>query len=335
MARATPEQNICESQRKDICCVTLLTSSLYRYRHQLNHTPKQIFNCDFPACTRTFVRQDLCNRHKERHTAKGSQLHRKDSMLSRPAPVTDINHASATYHVTGEELGSHVSGIAARTVPIQFSSSADIDTNGYGLVTDAVSGSFPSRAPSHDIEKYMGTEAFKRSNSESFARGNVPLVARSGPRNARHSSFGISEAKPTDLVQTSFNTARLASPPTANMFATSLMTSQGFVTSQNFATYPMQPPTFMTNSTALANTENDMYPASAPIDYMKDPGKQISSGPDMMLLEQMSEPSILPVFGGVEYNRSPFAIPEDLVAYLFNGQQLDLSSQGAYGGHTK
>ncbi|KAL5119356.1 hypothetical protein ACEQ8H_002625 [Pleosporales sp. CAS-2024a] len=49
------------------------------YRHQLNHNPKQIYHCDFPDCHRSFVRQDLCARHKERHTARGSQLLRKDT----------------------------------------------------------------------------------------------------------------------------------------------------------------------------------------------------------------------------------------------------------------
>ncbi|EHK97384.1 putative Zinc finger protein [Glarea lozoyensis 74030] len=34
----------------------------------------------------------------------------------------------------------------------------------------------------------------------------------------------------------------------------------------------------------------------------------------------------MPVFGGEGYSRSPFAIPEDFVAYLFNNQQLDASS---------
>jgi hypothetical protein len=50
------------------------------------------------------------------------------------------------------------------------------------------------------------------------------------------------------------------------------------------------------------------------------------SGPDLMMLDQMTLPNTLPVFGGEGYNRSPFAIPEDFVAYLFSGQQIDSSS---------
>lgn len=42
-------------------------------------TPKKIYTCDFPGCERRFVRQDLCTRHRERHTARGSHLQRKEN----------------------------------------------------------------------------------------------------------------------------------------------------------------------------------------------------------------------------------------------------------------
>lgn len=45
-------------------------------------TPKQIFRCDFPNCHRSFVRQDLCIRHRERHTTRGSQLQKRDSFAT-------------------------------------------------------------------------------------------------------------------------------------------------------------------------------------------------------------------------------------------------------------
>ncbi|KAK7218508.1 hypothetical protein V2G26_006511 [Clonostachys chloroleuca] len=52
------------------------------YRHQLNHSSKQIFECQYPNCGRTFVRSDLLKRHMDRHMAKGSQLSRRDSVIS-------------------------------------------------------------------------------------------------------------------------------------------------------------------------------------------------------------------------------------------------------------
>ncbi|KAI9795128.1 MAG: hypothetical protein M1816_000150 [Peltula sp. TS41687] len=46
------------------------------YRHQLNHNPKDIYYCKFENCPRYFVRQDLCQRHRERHTARVPPLQR-------------------------------------------------------------------------------------------------------------------------------------------------------------------------------------------------------------------------------------------------------------------
>ena len=44
-------------------------------------TPKNIYYCDHAGCERHFVRQDLCARHMERHTARGSHLQRKEPYL--------------------------------------------------------------------------------------------------------------------------------------------------------------------------------------------------------------------------------------------------------------
>ncbi|KAH0553380.1 hypothetical protein GP486_006550 [Trichoglossum hirsutum] len=58
--------------------------------------PKQIFNCDFQDCHRSFVRQDLCTRHKERHTARGSQLQRKDAFMHNMNPFPASRPLDAT-----------------------------------------------------------------------------------------------------------------------------------------------------------------------------------------------------------------------------------------------
>ncbi|KAJ5095053.1 hypothetical protein N7532_007344 [Penicillium argentinense] len=74
------------SDRKFECthegCGKSYSRAEHLYRHQLNHTPKQIFRCDFPNCYRSFVRQDLCIRHRERHTTRGSQLQKRDSFAT-------------------------------------------------------------------------------------------------------------------------------------------------------------------------------------------------------------------------------------------------------------
>ncbi|KAJ5225932.1 hypothetical protein N7468_007157 [Penicillium chermesinum] len=74
------------SDRKFDCthegCGKSYSRAEHLYRHQLNHSPKQIFRCDYPNCHRAFVRQDLCIRHRERHTTRGSQLQKRDSFAS-------------------------------------------------------------------------------------------------------------------------------------------------------------------------------------------------------------------------------------------------------------
>ncbi|PGH09228.1 hypothetical protein AJ80_07705 [Polytolypa hystricis UAMH7299] len=72
-----------DSDKKFECkhegCGKSYSRAEHLYRHQLNHTPKQIYRCDFPDCYRSFVRQDLCVRHRERHTTHGSQLQKRDN----------------------------------------------------------------------------------------------------------------------------------------------------------------------------------------------------------------------------------------------------------------
>ena len=63
-----------------------------------------IYHCDFPDCHRSFVRQDLCARHKERHTARGSQLLRKDTFMQNLNPI--VTAAMANKNGTPGQHGS-------------------------------------------------------------------------------------------------------------------------------------------------------------------------------------------------------------------------------------
>ncbi|KAL8659612.1 MAG: hypothetical protein Q9226_000317 [Calogaya cf. arnoldii] len=96
------------------------------YRHQLNHTPKQIYECNFPGCDRTFVRQDLCTRHRERHTARGSHLQRKDPYLPNnegrstlPSPITGHHeHFDSAYRPSSATGGTPNSIPRSSTTPL-------------------------------------------------------------------------------------------------------------------------------------------------------------------------------------------------------------------------
>ncbi|KAI5918832.1 zinc finger protein zas1 [Camillea tinctor] len=49
-------------------CGKLYSRAEHLQRHQLNHSPKEIYRCDVVDCTQMFVRPDLLARHKKRHS---------------------------------------------------------------------------------------------------------------------------------------------------------------------------------------------------------------------------------------------------------------------------
>ncbi|KAL9064005.1 MAG: hypothetical protein Q9157_007995 [Trypethelium eluteriae] len=100
--------------KKFVCshdgCNKSYSRAEHLYRHQLNHNPKQIYQCDFPDCHREFVRQDLCARHKERHTAKGSHLQRKDSLMHTLNPTASGSPLKGRVGGMPPSQGNHQSG---------------------------------------------------------------------------------------------------------------------------------------------------------------------------------------------------------------------------------
>lgn len=326
--RVTPERSICKTgPRKHTRAPGPLTRR--SGRHQLNHTPKQIYNCDFPDCSRSFVRQDLCNRHKDRHTAKGSQLHRKDSMLGHAqasSPTADLGRPLSDHGLHSPEvLRPNFSGIKSRANPLQYQSPHEHNPTSYSPAINPSSGTYPG------TDNLPGN--FKRSNSDTVTQHETPSVTPSD-RPRRQGSFGAANAN-----SAGFSRPPLQSPagpyglvPSASGHAdyhSSHPSPQSYVSQQNFPPFTLPPPGYSTTPTTATSTRESEppYHTSLPTDFPSEGAHHAQSGPDMMLLDQMSIPNSMPVFGGGGgYNRSPFAIPEDFVAFLFNGQQLDTPS---------
>lgn len=314
------------------------------YRHQLNHTPKQIYSCDFPDCNRTFVRQDLCNRHRDRHTAKGSQLHRKDSMLGHSSPGADAGKPGSMHGPPSPEASrSGFAGMNSRTPQTQqYQSPQELHSNPYSPVANTPASVYSGTASSSTTDPYGQANPYKRSNSDSIPRVGDSASATPGSRPQRHSSFGVLDAKPADFSRPPLQAAvgpygLLSSAYNSQNYQNNQPSSQGFVSPQNFPPFSLPPPTFP-SATTSGSRDAELYPSSMPTDYPGDGIQHQQSGPDMMLLDQISAPNTLPVFGGEGYNRSPFAIPEDFVAFLFSGQQVDGSSpvsQMGQQGYTK
>lgn len=307
------------------------------YRHQLNHTPKQIYNCDFPDCQRTFVRQDLCNRHRDRHTAKGSQLHRKDSMLNlgHTSPIVETGKPLSAHGSSSPEvMRPSLAGIKSRPSQLQYQSPQEMNANSYSPVTNPSSGTYSGTGSSNGADTFQQPAGFKRANSDNINRGhdgNGNNTPNSRPQ--RHTSFGMTNSKPPDFsrppLQTSVGPYGLLSSASANAYHVSQSSpQQPYVSQQNFTPFTLPPPGFSTSMVATASTReaDPTYPTSMSTDYPSETSHHQQSGPDMMLLDQMTAPNTMPVFGGEGYSRSPFAIPEDFVAYLFSGQQANEAS---------
>ncbi|KAG9235792.1 fungal-specific transcription factor domain-containing protein [Amylocarpus encephaloides] len=303
------------------------------YRHQLNHQPKQIYNCDFPDCGRTFVRQDLCNRHRDRHTAKGSQLHRKDSLLGHRSPVTENGKLMSMHGSSSPEV-MRPNMVKSRANQLQYQSPTEMTPNTYSPITNS-SGTYSGAVSTNGADNF-GPGNFKRSNSDSIPREQGPgntVIDGSRPLQ-RHSSFGMSDAKPAQLPRPTLNTAGsyglVNSGPGGQGYHSSHNSPQTYTAAQNFTPFSLPPPGFDTSiPTASASNGREAeptYSTSLPTEYPNESMSSQQSGPEMMMLDQMTAPNTMPVFGGEGYSRSPFALPDDFVTYLFSGQSMDNSS---------
>jgi len=124
--------------------------------------PKNIYRCDYPECNRYFMRQDLCLRHRERHTTNGSQLHKRivfaqsttnqspiAAALSRGSPTSVRQISSPT------ESHKHVSPSDLGRSPENFRPSMSKSEGNSGGTGTRLSGSTAS-ASSASVESRFG-----------------------------------------------------------------------------------------------------------------------------------------------------------------------------------
>ncbi|TGO86089.1 hypothetical protein BPOR_0336g00040 [Botrytis porri] len=302
------------------------------YLHQLNHTPKQIYNCDFEGCSRTFVRQDLCNRHRDRHTAKGSQLHRKDSMLSQGSSVSQIPQPQLPQGSASPEVPRpSLIGSKIRTTQIPYQSPQDIRPTSYSPVTKSAPGTYSGASAVNGADGYPSAK-YKRSDSDMIQRGQNSSSAGSNSRVQRHQSFGTPDTRSSNFSRPlQANVGHYAMLPNApnnqNYHGNQPHSPQAYISQQNFPPFSLPPPGFANvTATTMPSREPELQ-SQTPVstEYSNEISQAQHSGPDMVLLDQMATSNTMPVFGGEGcYNRSPFAIPEDFVAYLFSSQQNEM-----------
>lgn len=248
---------------------------------------------------------------------------------SQASPVADLGRPMSHGSSSPEVMRPNLAGIKSRTSQLHYQSPQEANANSYSPATDLSPGTYSGTTSSAATENFQ-PGGFKRSNSDSLSRHETPIPTPGSRPPQRHASFGMSDAKPVDFSRPPLQTnvgpyAHMSSASGTPTYHNAQSSAPPYVNQQNFTPFSLPPPGFSTAPTTTASTRESepSYPTSMSTDYPSEGIHHAQSGPDMMLLDQMTVPNTMPVFGGEGYNRSPFAIPEDFVAYLFNGQQME------------
>lgn len=259
-------------------------------------------------------------------------------MLAHGSPTTDtgkpmVGNPSASPDVTRSGLG------AAKPRPGQmYQSPQEAQATPFSPHSSST-GTYAGTPAANGVDyAQLGPGPFKRSNSDSVARvhdsPNQPSL-----RQQRHASFGVVDSKPAEFGRPSLQSVgsygMMPSGAAGQGYHHGAQSSpQSFVSQQNFTPFTLPPPGFATaaaTTSAATRDSEPSYATSMSVDYTASEPAPQQSGPDMMLLDQMTAPNTMPVFGGEGYSRSPFAIPEDFVAYLFNQPLEGASPMGQMG----
>jgi len=151
--------------------------------------PKEIYKCDFPGCPRTFVRQDLCTRHRERHDHHGKQ--------SALPPAGNRGPLSPRSSPSDEDVRSP-SSPATALFPIPRPMGDGIQQENRGQEVH------PGQSFSHDMQPMISHAASDRPRSESHSQmpiaglsqqAGFPSEGNRRPRGSNHAAmFGDQSA---------------------------------------------------------------------------------------------------------------------------------------------
>jgi hypothetical protein len=316
--------------------------------------PKQIYHCDFPDCHRSFVRQDLCARHKERHTARGSQLLRKDTFnMHNLNPIVTAalggKHTSPTKpmgikaqapHGLQSPASATPSGLAGQMSPPNYHSPASSISRNDSLQRTGSDDAYRSgsEAKPYDVQS-QGAGNFapppRPSTLGNYSGGRTPL------HNSPHVGNG-NFTRPELRAQTSnissygssspYNSAMTPSqsyPPSAAPTAYQGHSASGFQSQQNFPPFSsLPPPEYPSHSgTPVSRDQENQYyngtTGQTPMNGVESTAQLDTrmNGVSEAIMDQTPSYAI-PMFGGEGYSRSPFAMADDFAAWLFNDNQF-------------
>ncbi|CRG86916.1 Zinc finger protein YPR022C [Talaromyces islandicus] len=276
------------------------------HRHQLNHTPKQIYRCDFPDCFRSFVRQDLCIRHRERHNTNGSQLQKRDS-FAQTAGSFQANHRTGSSPTPSVSVRDETTPATKPSPKIRTSG---LTNRNYMASSASTEASYPPMTPQAG---FPSEPCIRRDSRSSY--GMSPAKAR----RAMYTSGTYATVPAASTYQnTPFSPSDLPRSPNGANAGASYMSSAGLGGSST--QYISQQDISMSNlgfSDSNIAQDTGQYGTSEMHSLDTVSASMIpTSGAENTVGFESSYP--YPVFGGESYNRSPFAMGDDFTAWLFN-----------------
>ncbi|GKZ82249.1 hypothetical protein AnigIFM56816_007057 [Aspergillus niger] len=340
-----------QTDRKFECtfegCGKSYSRAEHLYRHQLNHTPKQIYRCDFPDCYRSFVRQDLCIRHRERHTTQGSQLQKRDHFaqaaatsnnLKKPQVSQVMSQVNANHAPTLIPLPSNYSPVQApsegqtMTVPAMSASNQHVHMpSPSGSVGIGQGFNYQTMVSHHAVD--LSDPTFSRSNSSSNHTLSSP------PGQSSTTTFSPPEIQAVPHTALGGHSAGKSSPNSGDL--SQEVRSHHSLAETSSITHDIDGPS-LAHPTSYSGLQ---IPVGGYTNISMAPATSASTSLDRGTLESMSEmmtsgPSVgdagfdalascvYPVFGGEAHNRSPFAMADDFTAWLFNDPVTGSPSMG-------
>ncbi|KAJ4324010.1 hypothetical protein N0V94_001510 [Neodidymelliopsis sp. IMI 364377] len=307
------------------------------YRHQLNHNPKQIYNCDFPDCHSQLLRKDTFNMHNLNPivtAALGAKTTPATKPLGPNGPAQLQSPPSAVSSVTP---GAHMS-------PPNFHPPTPTRQDSLNRIGSV--GSEDAYRAGPDTKPYD----LQGQGSANFAPPPPPpprpaaLTNYSGGRNSIHNSphvansnFQRPELRASTSNLSSHGTAgspySSAATPTQSYNASTPSTSyqansSGFQSQQNFPHFPSLPPPEypQPTGTPVSQSQDIQYyngtSSQTPMNGVESTAQLDAhmNGVTDAMMDQTPSYAI-PMFGGEGYSRSPFAMADDFAAWLFNDNQ--------------
>ncbi|PPJ58533.1 hypothetical protein CBER1_07170 [Cercospora berteroae] len=305
------------------------------YRHQLNHTPKQIYYCDFPGCDRNFVRADLCARHKERHTAKGSHLQRKDAFMNSQRqqpnpgtkPGTSKDVASTHTESSPSDSAHSVQQLSLSDSKAYISPATQLPPSLYTAAGDQQQ--YPNASQHHQqlsslpiggpngADSHQGASGTYGTYQSNF-NGAQHVVPSPSSSTARRYSVDSQFSRPNAMTNGHVQPLAMHPPPVpGHQPQTPVYTQSPYQTQEprganqqyqaNSATSSLPPlPPFEMQPPAYNNRSNAMNTSAMTAEYQFQPSHDApgSMVPELDAFGQYTGGYIMPVFGMDSFNRS-------------------------------